>query len=330
MKAVVCTGYGPPEVLHLTQVAKPTPGDHEVLIRVIATTVHAGDVRIRAFDVPRGQRVMAHLVLGVRRPKHPILGMELAGIVEAVGRDVTLFGEGDEVLAFTGWGFGAYAEYTCLPERPRRSAEKEGMIVGKPTTMTFQEAAAGLATGGITALALLSKADVRSGQEVLVYGASGSVGTYAVQLAKYLGATVTGACSTGNREMVRSLGADKVIDHSQNDFTEGPQMYDVIVDAVGKLDRARAKTRLTPTGVHLNVLKDSGGAGGIRREDLVFLAGLVERGQIRAVIDRRYPLEQIVEAHRYVGLGHKKGHVVITVADPPEDSGGDLDPVDGG
>jgi NADPH:quinone reductase-like Zn-dependent oxidoreductase len=197
--------------------------------------------------------------------------------------------------------------------------------------MTFQEAAAGLATGGITALALLSKADVRSGQEVLVYGASGSVGTYAVQLAKYLGATVTGVCSTGNLEMVRSLGADKVIDYTQQDFTESPESYDVIVDAVGMLDRARARSRLTPTGVHLNVVKDSGGAGGIRREDLVFLTGLVERGQIRAVIDQRYPLEQIVEAHRYVGLGHKKGHVVVTVADPPEDpSSGDLDPDDGG
>jgi NADPH:quinone reductase-like Zn-dependent oxidoreductase len=330
MRAVVCTSFGPPEVLHLTHVAKPTPGDHEVLIRVIATTVHAGDVRIRAFDVPRGQRLMAHLVLGVRGPKHAILGMELAGIVEAVGRDVTLFGEGDEVLAFTGWGFGAYAEYTLLAERPRRSAEKEGMIVGKPTTMTFEEAAAGLATGGITALALLSKADVRSGQEVLVHGASGSVGTYSVQLAKYLGATVTGVCSTGNLKMVRSLGADKVIDYTQQDFTASPESYDVIVDAVGMLDRSRARSRLTPTGVHLNVLKDSGGAGGIRREDLVFLAGLVERGQIRAVIDRRYPLEQIVEAHRYVGLGHKKGHVVITVADPPEDSAGHLDPDNGG
>jgi NADPH:quinone reductase-like Zn-dependent oxidoreductase len=326
MKAVVCTGYGPPEVLHLEQVAKPTPGDNEVLIRVVATTVHAGDVRIRAFDVPRGQRLMAHLVLGIRRPKHPILGMELAGIVEAVGRDVTLFGEGDEVLAFTGWGFGAYAQYTCLPEKPRKSAEKEGMIVGKPTTMTFEEAAAGLSTGGITALRLLTKADVRSGQEVLIYGASGSVGTYAVQLAKYLGTTVTGVCSTGNLEMVRSLGADRVIDYTQHDFTAGPERYDVIVDAVGKVDRARAKGRLTSTGVLLNVVKDSGAPGGVRREDLVFLTGLVERGQIRAVIDRRYPLEQIVEAHLYVGLGHKRGHVVITVADPPGDPANEVDP----
>ena len=204
------------------------------------------------------------------------------------------------------------------------------MVVGKPTTMTFEEAAAGLATGGITALTLLTKADVRSGQEVLVYGASGSVGTYAVQLAKYLGATVTGVCSTGNLEMVRSLGADRVIDYTQQDFTAGPERYDVIVDAVGKVDRARAKGCLTSTGVLLNVVKDSGAPGGVRREDLVFLTGLVERGQIRAVIDRRYPLEQIVEAHRYVGLGHKRGHVVITVADPPGDPAGELDPDNGG
>jgi NADPH:quinone reductase-like Zn-dependent oxidoreductase len=314
MKAVVCTGYGPPEVLHLTQVDKPTPRDNEVLIRVVATTVHAGDVRIRAFDVPRGQRVMARLVLGLRRPKHPILGMELAGVVEAVGRRVTHFGAGDEVLAFTGWGFGAYAQYTCLPERPRKSAEKEGMIVTKPASMTFDEAAAGLATGGITALRLLSKAHIQTGQEVLVYGASGSVGTYAVQLAKYFGATVTGVCSTANLEMVRSLGADWVLDYTEPDFTGDGGTYDVILDAVGKLDRAWGTTRLNPTGVHLDVVKDSGSAGDVRPEDLEFLTGLVDRGLIRAVIDRRYPIEQIVEAHRYVGLGHKKGHVVITVA----------------
>ena len=310
----MCTGYGPPEVLHLVDVDKPTPRDNEVLIRVVATTVHAGDVRIRAFDVPRGQRVMARLVLGLRRPKHPILGMELAGVVEAVGRRVTRFGAGDEVLAFTGWGFGAYAQYTCLPEKPRKSAEKEGMIVRKPATMTFDEAAAGLATGGITALRLLSKADVRTGQEVLVYGASGSVGTYAVQLAKYFGATVTGVCSTANLEMVRSLGADSVLDYTEPDFTGDERTYDVILDAVGKLDRGWVTRRLKPTGVHLNVVKDSGSAGDVRPEDLVFLTGLVDGGLIRAVIDRRYPIEQIVEAHRYVGLGHKKGHVVIAVA----------------
>jgi NADPH:quinone reductase-like Zn-dependent oxidoreductase len=260
---------------------------------------------------------MARLVLGVRRPKHPILGMELSGVVESVGPEVTLFGAGDEVLAFTGWRLGAYAQYACLPERPRKSAEKEGMVVHKPSVMTFDEAAAGLATGGITALTLLSKADVRRGQDVLVHGASGSVGTYAVQLAAHFGATVTGVCSTANVDLVRSLGADRVIDYTAQDITAGPQAYDVVVDAVGKLDRRRARALLKPGGVYLDVIRDSGSAGGVRTDDLVFLTGLVERGQIRAVIDRRYPLEQIVEAHRYVGLGHKRGHVVIAVGEPP-------------
>ncbi len=310
----MCTRYGPPEVLQLVQVAKPTPRGGEVLVRVVATTVQVGDVRIRRFDVPRGQRIAARLVLGLRRPRHPILGMDLAGVVESVGEGVTLFTPGDEVFAFTGWRLGAYAEYTCLPERPRKSAQKEGMLARKPATMTLQEAAAGLATGGIAALTVLRKADVRTGQEVLIYGASGSVGTYAVQLAKCFGATVTGVCSTANLEMVLSLRADRVIDYTQQDFTRDQQTYDVILDAVDKLAPSTGKGRLKPSGVYLNTVKDSGAAGGVKTEDLVFLKGLVEQGRIRAVIDRRYPIEQIVEAHRYVEQGHKKGHVVITVA----------------
>lgn len=321
MKAIECPRYGPPEVLRLIQVEKPTPRADEVLIRVVATTVHVGDVRIRTFDVPRGQRLLARLVLGFRRPKHPILGMELAGVVESVGSEVTLFTTGDEVLGFTGWHFGAYAEYTCLPEKPRKSAEKDGVLALKPTTMTFEEAAAGLATGGIAALRLLRKADVQPGQHVLVYGASGSVGTYAVQLAKFFGATVTGVCSTANVEMVRSLGADRVIDYTHQDFTQDPQTYDVILDAVDKLDASKGKRRLKPTGVYLNIVKHSGPAGGVKTEDLTFLTRLVEDGRVRAVIDRRYPLEQIVEAHRYVEQGHKKGHVVITVAPPGSGAG---------
>ncbi len=314
MKAIECPRYGPPEVLRLIQVEKPTPGADEVLIRVVATTVHVGDVRIRTFDVPRGQRLMARLVLGVRRPRHPILGMELAGVVESVGKEVTLFTTGDEVFGFTGWRLGAYAEYTCLPEKPRKSAEKDGMLALKPTTMTFEEAAAGLATGGIAALRLLRKADVQPGQDVLIYGASGSVGTYAVQLAKCFGATVTGVCSTSNVPMVTSLGADRVIDYTQQDFTQDQQTYDVILDAVDKLAPSKGKRRLKSTGVYLNIVKHSGSAGSVRTEDLIFLTRLVEDGRIRAVIDRRYPLEQIVEAHRYVEQGHKKGHVIITVA----------------
>ena len=312
MKAVVCTGYGPPDVLELRQVEKPVPKDHEVLIKVHATTVHRGDVRIRSFDVPRGQRFMARLVLGFTRPKNPILGMELAGVVEGVGKDVTLFKPGDEVFGFTGWGLGAYAEYACVREKPRKSVTKDGMLATKPANMTLQEAAAVVATGGATALRVLRKANIKRGQKVLIYGASGSVGTYAVQLAKSLGADVTGVCSTANLELVRSLGADRAIDYTQQDFTEGDETYDVVFDAVGKLASSRAKRSLRKTGVYLNVNRDSGSGGG-SPEDLVFLKGLIETGKVRAVIDRRYPLEEIVEAHTYVEKGHKRGHVVVTV-----------------
>jgi NADPH:quinone reductase-like Zn-dependent oxidoreductase len=313
MRAVVCTGYGPPDLLELREVEKPVPEDHEVLIKVHATTVHRGDVRIRRFDVPRGQRFMARLVLGFTRPKNPILGMELAGQIESVGKDVTLFTPGDEVFAFTGWGLGAYAEYVCLPAKPRRSVTKDGMLATKPANMTFEEAAAGVATGAVTALRVLRKANIESGQKVLIYGASGSVGTYAVQLVKSFGADVTGVCSTANLELVRSLGADRVIDYTQRDFTEDDESYDVVFDAVGKLLPSRARKSLKTTGVYLNVNKDSGSGGG-RPEDLVFLKELIESGKVRAVIDRRYPLEEIVEAHTYVEKGHKRGHVVVAVA----------------
>jgi len=315
MRAAVCTAYGPADVLQLRDVQRPVPGDDEVLIRVCATTVHRGDVRIRSFDVPRGQRFMARLVLGFARPKNPILGMELAGVVEGVGRHVTLFTKGDEVFGFTGWGLGAYAEYACVREQPRRSIAKDGMLAIRPATMTLQEAAAGVATGGATALRILRKANVRRGQEVLVYGASGSVGTYAVQLAKSFGADVTGVCGTANVELVRSLGADHVIDYTQQDFTQG-QSYDVVFDAVGKLASSRGKRALKKKGVYLNVHSNSGSGGGGSPEDLVFLIDLIERQKIRAVIDRCYPLDEIVDAHRYVEQGHKKGHVVVCVVGP--------------
>lgn len=312
MKAVVCREYGPPGVLELHEVEKPVPKDHEVLIKVHATTVHRGDVRIRSFDVPRGRRFMARLVLGFSRPKNPILGMELAGEVESVGKDVTLFKPGDDVFGFTGWGLGAYAEYVCLPEKARKSAAKEGMLATKPANMTFEEAAAGVATGGVTALGVLRKAHIESGQTVLIYGASGGIGTYAVQLAKSFGADVTGVCSTANLELVRSLGADRVIDYTQQDFTEGEESYDVVFDAVDKLSSSRAKRPLRRTGVLLNVNRDSGSGGG-SPEDLVFLKELIETGKVRTVIDRCYRLEEIVEAHTYVEKGHKRGNVVVTV-----------------
>jgi NADPH:quinone reductase-like Zn-dependent oxidoreductase len=311
MKAIVCTKYGPPEVLQLEEVEKPAPKENEVLIKIYATTCHIGDVRIRSFNVPFWQMIPFRLYLGIRRPKRSILGMELSGEVEAVGGKVRRFEKGDRVFASTGFVFGAYAEYICLPEDAGRI--KEGLIAEKPANMTYEEAAAGTATGGLTALNLIRAASIRSGQKVLVYGASGSVGTFAVQLAKYFGAEVTGVCSTSNLEMVRSLGADAVVDYTREDLTERSDTYDVILDAVDKLKRSKGRKSLKKNGIYLNVVRNFNSEDMITTDDLVFLKGLIEAGKIRTVIDRICPLEQIVEAHRYVEKGHKKGHVVITV-----------------
>jgi NADPH:quinone reductase-like Zn-dependent oxidoreductase len=302
MKAIVATKYGGPEVLQLQEVQKPTPKANEILIKVRATTVTAGDFRMRSFTVPPAFWLPARLTLGLTKPKQPIYGMELAGEVEAIGKDVTRFKVGDQVFASTlTEKFGGYAEYKSFPEG--------GMVAIKPANITYEEAAA-FPIGATTALRLLRKGNIQSGQKVLLYGASGSVGTYAVQLAKHFGAEVTGVCSTSSLDVVKSLGADHVIDYTKEDFSTRTEQYDIIYDTVAKFPKSQYSKVLKPNGTYLTMAKLDTKEN---IDNLVFIRKLIEAGEIKAFIDRCYPLEDMVDAHRYVDLGHKKGNVVITV-----------------
>jgi NADPH:quinone reductase-like Zn-dependent oxidoreductase len=316
MKAIVCTKYGPPEVLQLQEVEKPVAKDNEILVKVYTTAVNTADCRVRKAD-PAAVR----LIFGFTKPKKAILGGVFAGEVEAVGENVKRFKVGDQVFGTTGMSFGAYAEYLCFPEN--------GVVAIKPEKITYEEAAT-ILFGGITALHFLRKANINPGQKVLVYGASGAVGTAAIQLAKYYGAEVTGVCSTANLKMVKSIGADKVIDYKKEDFTESGEVYDVIFDTVGKISIPHSQRSLKNKGVFILGASDlsQGFQGlwttlsrsrkviaGVAREKSEYIATLqelMEEGKIKSVIDRSYPLNQIGEAHRYVEKGHKKGNVVIT------------------
>jgi len=317
MKAAVYTQYGSPEVLQLKEVAKPTPKDNEILLRIKATAVNSGDVRLRKAD-PFAVR----FIFGFTKPKIKILGTVFSGEVESVGKDVKQFRVGDAVFGHTDMKFGAYAEYICVPEG--------GSLALKPATISHPEAA-GIPFGGVTALHFIKKAMIQANQKVLIVGASGAVGSAAVQLAKSYGANVTGVCSTANIDLVKSIGADKVIDYTKEDFTQNGETYDVIFDTVKAINVLRSLNSLTENGImilsaagisemlqgaRISMTSDRKVLTGVishKAEDIIFLKELIEAGKYKPVIERTYPLAQIAAAHAYVEKGHKKGNVAIEV-----------------
>lgn len=329
MKAVVWTAYGPPEVLQLQEIPKPVPKDNEVLIRIHATTATSGDCEQRALKLAAKYRFLLRAYVRFKRPERiTILGMELAGEIEAVGSDVTRFQKGDEVFAATGFaGQGACAEYICLPEEPQ-----EGALALKPASMTHEEAAP-VPMGGLEALSFVRQGNVQSGQKVLINGAGGTIGTFAVQLAKHFGGEVTAVDSTRKLDMLRSIGADQVVDFTQEDFTRSGETYDFILDVISRSPFAGSIGSLAKGGrYHIanpglsqtlrgrwtsmaSSKKVTFGSAHPKTVDLLFLKELIEAGKVRSVIDRCYSLEQTAEAHRYVETGRKAGHVIITVGD---------------
>jgi NADPH:quinone reductase-like Zn-dependent oxidoreductase len=312
MKAIICTKYGPPEVLQLKEVEKPIPKDNEVLIKIHAASVTISDCIVRSGKVNILLWLPMRIFVGFKRPRKSILGLELAGEVEEIGKNVKRFKKGDQVYAFTGKLFGAYAEYTCLPE-DGLCMPADCIMELKPSNVTYEEAASAPSRGTL-ALYFLKNGNIRSGQKILIYGASGGVGTFAVQIARHFGAKVTGVCSTTNVELVKSLGADNVIDYTKENFTNKGELYDLVFDAVGKRKSSKLKLEckkaLTPNGKYISV---DDGTPRINIDYLILLKELIETGKIKPVIDKYYPLEQIAEAHRYVDKGHKKGNVIITV-----------------
>lgn len=309
MKAVICTKYGSPDVLKLTEVEKPAPKDNEVCIKIHATAVTASDIFIRSSELPIQFLIPMRLMMGLTKPRKSIIGLVLAGEIESVGKNIKRFKTGDKVYGITGFGLGAYAEYKCMKE----TDSTYGCLALKPTNLTYEEATTAI-YGGLLALQYIEKGNIQRGQKVLIYGASGTSGTIAVQIAKYLGAEVTGVCSTYNLEMVKSLGSDKVIDYTKGDSINLIEKYDFILDSVGKIKSSKFKIEcrkaLSTNGKYISI---DDGALELQSERLVKLKELIEAGHIKPIIDRIYPLEQIVEAHEYVGKGHKKGGVAITV-----------------